>query len=72
MGSHAHSFARRGTPLAIVSFAAGLPDLQATRFAADIRDDESVHRHILEMADMLSDGIIRQSRPSFDETGRSR
>jgi hypothetical protein len=30
------------------------------RFAADIRDYEAVHRHILEMADMLSDGIIRQ------------
>jgi hypothetical protein len=29
-------------------------------FAADIRDYDSVHRHILEMADMLSDGIIRQ------------
>jgi hypothetical protein len=29
-------------------------------FAADIRDYEAVHRHILEMADMLSDGIIRQ------------
>jgi hypothetical protein len=30
------------------------------RFAADIRDYQAVHRHILEMADMLSDGIIRQ------------
>jgi hypothetical protein len=29
-------------------------------FAADIRDYEAVHRHILEMADMLSDGIVRQ------------
>jgi hypothetical protein len=29
-------------------------------FAADIRDYESVHRHILEMADMLSTGIMRQ------------
>src|SRR5262249_31156542 len=29
-------------------------------FAADIRDYEAVHRHILEMADMLSDGIMRQ------------
>jgi hypothetical protein len=30
------------------------------RFAADIRDYEAVHRHILEMADELSTGIIRQ------------
>jgi hypothetical protein len=30
------------------------------RFAADIRDYEAVHRHILRMADMLSSGIIRQ------------
>jgi hypothetical protein len=30
------------------------------RFEADIRDYEAVHRHILRMADMLSDGIIRQ------------
>jgi hypothetical protein len=30
------------------------------RFAADIRDYEAVHRHILAMADMLSDGIMRQ------------
>jgi hypothetical protein len=30
------------------------------RFAADISDYEAVHRHILEMADMLSDGIMRQ------------
>jgi hypothetical protein len=30
------------------------------RFAADIRDYEAVHRTILEMADMLSDGIMRQ------------
>jgi hypothetical protein len=29
-------------------------------FAADIRDYESVHRHILEMADELSEGIMRQ------------
>jgi hypothetical protein len=33
--------------------------------AADIRDYESVHRHILEMADMLSDGIIRQFPGKF-------
>jgi hypothetical protein len=44
------------------------------RFAADIRDYESVHRHILEMADMLSDGIIRQFPGKFRWTearGRS-
>jgi hypothetical protein len=35
------------------------------RFAADIRDYESVHRHILEMADMLSDGIIKQFPAKF-------
>jgi hypothetical protein len=35
------------------------------RFAADIRDYESVHHHILEMADMLSDGIIRQFPAKF-------
>ena len=29
-------------------------------YAADIRDYEHIHRHILEMADMLSAGIIRQ------------
>ena len=29
-------------------------------FAADIRDYERIHRHILEMADMLSTGIIEQ------------
>jgi hypothetical protein len=29
-------------------------------FAADIRDYDAVHRHILEMADMLSAGIIKQ------------
>jgi hypothetical protein len=34
-------------------------------FAADIRDYEAVHRHILEMADMLSDGIIRQFPKRF-------
>jgi hypothetical protein len=35
------------------------------RFAADIRDYEAVHRHILEMADMLSDGIVRQFPGKF-------
>jgi hypothetical protein len=34
-------------------------------FAADIRDYDAVHRHILEMADMLSDGIIRQFPKRF-------
>jgi hypothetical protein len=29
-------------------------------FGADIRDYEHIHRHILEMADMLSDGIMAQ------------
>jgi hypothetical protein len=35
------------------------------RFAADIRDYEAVHRHILEMADELSDGIMRQFPQRF-------
>jgi hypothetical protein len=35
-------------------------DRLAGDFAADIRDYEAVHRHILEMADMLSSGIIAQ------------
>jgi hypothetical protein len=35
-------------------------DRLAGNFAADIKDYEAVHRHILEMADMLSDGIMRQ------------
>ena len=30
------------------------------RFEADVRDYEAVHRSILEMADMLSDGIVAQ------------
>jgi hypothetical protein len=30
------------------------------RFAADVRDYDRVHHDILEMADMLSDGIMRQ------------
>ena len=34
-------------------------------FAADIRDYEAVHHHILEMADMLSDGIMRQFPQRF-------
>jgi hypothetical protein len=80
-----------------VSFAGGLPDLQATEarllanqadignaikpyyggtlaeaqhrlggdFAADVRDCDAVHRHILEMADTLSDGIMRQFPKRF-------
>lgn len=40
-------------------------DRLAGRFAADIRDYEAVHRHILEMADMLSGGIIRQFPARF-------
>ncbi len=35
-------------------------DRLAGHFAADISDYDAVHRHILEMADMLSDGIMRQ------------
>lgn len=35
------------------------------RFAADIRDYEGVHRHILQMADMLSGGIMRQFPARF-------
>jgi hypothetical protein len=34
-------------------------------FAADVRDYDAVHRHILEMADTLSDGIIRQFPKRF-------
>jgi hypothetical protein len=40
-------------------------DRLAGRFAADIRDYDAVHRHILEMADMLSTGIIRQFPGKF-------
>jgi hypothetical protein len=35
-------------------------DRLAGNFGADIADYESVHHHILEMADMLSTGIMRQ------------
>jgi len=35
------------------------------RYAADIRDYEAVHAHILEMADMLSDGIMKQFPARF-------
>jgi hypothetical protein len=34
-------------------------------FAADVRDYDAVHRHILEMADALSDGIMRQFPKRF-------
>jgi hypothetical protein len=34
-------------------------------FAADIRDYEAIHRHILEMADELSAGIMRQFPKRF-------
>jgi hypothetical protein len=37
----------------------------AGRYAADVRDYEAIHRHILEMADMLSAGIVRQSPARF-------
>ena len=35
------------------------------RFGADIADYDAVHRHILEMADMLSDGIVAQFPARF-------
>ena len=35
------------------------------RFAADVRDYDAVHRSILEMADMLSDGIVAQFPARF-------
>jgi hypothetical protein len=35
------------------------------RFAADVRDYDAVHRHILEMADTLSTGIMRQFPQRF-------
>jgi hypothetical protein len=37
----------------------------AGRYAADVRDYEAIHRHILEMADMLSAGIVRQFPARF-------
>ncbi|HKE80139.1 MAG TPA: hypothetical protein VKB54_12560 [Solirubrobacteraceae bacterium] len=40
-------------------------DRLAGKFAADIRDYEAVHRHILEMADQLSDGIFAQFPQRF-------
>ena len=35
------------------------------RFAADVRDYDTVHRHILDMADTLSAGIMRQFPQRF-------
>jgi hypothetical protein len=35
------------------------------RFTADIRDYDAVHHHILQMADMLSSGIIKQFPARF-------
>jgi hypothetical protein len=35
------------------------------KFAADVRDYDAVHRHILEMADMLSSGIMREFPQRF-------
>jgi hypothetical protein len=35
------------------------------KFVADARDYDAVHRHILEMADMLSDGIMKQLPQRF-------
>ena len=40
-------------------------DRLAGNFAADIRDYDAVHRHILEMADMLSNGIMQQFPARF-------
>ena len=35
-------------------------DRLAGRYAADVRDYDQVHQHILRMADALSTGIIKQ------------
>jgi hypothetical protein len=35
------------------------------RFAADVRDYDAIHKTILEMADMLSDGIVAQFPARF-------
>jgi hypothetical protein len=40
-------------------------DRLSGNFAADVRDYEAVHHHILEMADMLSAGIMRQFPQRF-------
>jgi hypothetical protein len=40
-------------------------DRLSGRFAADIADYEAIHRTILEMADMLSDGIVAQFPARF-------
>jgi hypothetical protein len=34
-------------------------------YPADVRDYDAIHRHILEMADMLSDGIVKQFSSRF-------
>ena len=36
-----------------------------SRFADDVRDYDAVHHHILAMADMLTDGIVRQFPARF-------
>jgi hypothetical protein len=41
-------------------------------YAADIRDYEAIHRHILMMADTLSDGIIKQFPRRFRSPLRPR
>jgi hypothetical protein len=35
------------------------------KFAADVRDYDAIHSHILEMADTLSAGIMRQFPQRF-------
>jgi len=40
-------------------------DRLSGRYAADVRDYDVVHRHILEMADGLSAGIIAQFPARF-------
>ena len=47
-----------------LTFAEALARLQS-RYADDIAAYEDIHRQILEMADMLSDGIIRQFPQKF-------
>ena len=40
-------------------------DQLSGRFAAGVADYDSIHRTILEMADMLSDGIVAQFPARF-------